>query len=318
MLIILTIISTAYASDLHLIQEQANSFKLNSFLALNNAALCSYAQDSNLSMPEPDEVGLRYTFNRHGSNFSISDPIQSMFINDTALYNTMGQKANVLEIGAGFGLCAQKVFGLYHALHANSDNENSNTLSYVGADISFEHLAVATNEIAKVNKDWLHYWKPIVSKFPFILDDQYTHIGAFHVFHFLKPEEVIPGLKAIENTLKPGGKVYILTANPQTMAYGPLVQSIYTYKKNKGKSFPGYLEDTKKIHDASVAAGLMPEGAVENKGKSIPDHFLFMDTQELADLITCHTKLKVLWNSTINTTVHTKTPKTYTGIIAEK
>src|SRR5919106_3152914 len=101
---ILSINSFIYASD-----QTINNHKINALHVLHKASLCEYARITKLCMTEPDEVGLRYTFNKHGSNFAISDPIQSSFITDTITYNNKEQKAQILEIGTGFGLCAQKV-----------------------------------------------------------------------------------------------------------------------------------------------------------------------------------------------------------------
>ena len=76
----------------------------------------------------------------------------------------------------------------------------------------------------------------------------YDRILIASVLHFMDPADIQAALTKIAAILKPGGKVYILTASPLPyLKISDAFKKDYTQKKNQGDEWPGFFTDTSRV-----------------------------------------------------------------------
>jgi len=298
--------------------------------------LLVYAQENDLRLPKynytiqqngKNVLQARSTLNHHGACFDPEDPISKSFMADIADHRARKTSTSistcVLEIGCGMGLLAKKVLAS-SAIRYDGNEPDYDNFYYVGLDLSKEHLAIATQEIAKFKKHedfFMGVWDPYEGKFPYVSfgEETFTHIGAFHVGHFWTDEECIQSLKTFESLLMPDGKAYILMGNPHTQVYGPIPSLIYDVRKFFGTEFAGYVEDVPKIAEQLATMGLVPKEQIESPTfkEQIADHYLFVTPEDLCSLVKKHTALNIVYSGTINMHQGDKI-MVHTGVIVKK
>lgn len=266
----------------------------------------AYAYEHRLRLPPYlESLHAYHNQNLYGFSFEPIDPISATFMRDILEHNKQADTA-VLEIGCGMGILAANLLALSSSNHP---------LHYVGVDLCYDTLAIATRHIFEDAPHNSAAWIPICGEFPNIaIDQKFTHIGLFYVAHFWTPAVCIESLKKIESLLAPGGTVYIYTTHPYTTAYGPLPQQLYDAHTGE---FPGYIADAPLHFDTMMRAVFNDNHQTDEaqlRAQYIP-HFLYLKAEELCAIIKKHTNLVVRHSATV-TEPCSKGYKMFAGIIA--
>lgn len=178
------------------------------------------------------------TLNRYGWIHSTGDRITQQFLEEC------GKKSSSvsLEIGAGNGA-------------ASLDALKKGAFVWVN-DLSQIHLQDFTH---RVSLEHSHNYKIVIGDFVdnIVLPHAYFDIVlAARVLHFFDPAKLERAIVKIHDTLKPGGKIFVLAATPYLKEWESFV-SEYEQRKGKGEKYPGYIENFS--HYNSHFKSLVPE-----------------------------------------------------------
>lgn len=163
------------------------------------------------------------TFNKMGYMFEDITEYEEDFIQFSKLSN-----GPVLEIAAAFGVVTLKVA--------------KKKINIVANDLEPEHLNILEK---KANASQKKFITTLPGRFPQEISfspNSFTAILASNIFHYLKGEEIIEGIKKISSWLKPKGKVYIVAGTPYTYHWQEFIPIL---KKNiqEQKPWPGYIDE---------------------------------------------------------------------------
>jgi SAM-dependent methyltransferase len=204
-----------------------------------------------LVIPHPSENGKIKTLNNMGYSDTGLEKEYEHFINLLPRDN-----GPILDIGAGFGIAS--LLALQRGLEV------------VANDIDKRHLFVLRQLTPKTLLHKLHL-NP--SKFPTNLEfekNSFSSVLMIAVIHFLRPQEIIEGLKKMSYWIKPGGCVHIVSMTP----YHHLLKKfrpVYENRIKENKKWPGIIEDPKSF---------FPEIS-----EHMPHYFNLMDEIILEDLL---------------------------------
>jgi ubiquinone/menaquinone biosynthesis C-methylase UbiE len=161
-----------------------------------------------------------------------------MCVNEGWLYSqylsSLKPGDEVLDIGCAYGDTVLKAGQKKVLIWAN--------------DIESKHLDVLKEKADQADfKNNITYRSGdfLTTDFP---EGKFDKILIASVLHFMTPKEIETTLTKIRALLKPGGKVYILTASPAPyLKMSAAFKDLYTKKKEAGDLWPGYITNAKEL-----------------------------------------------------------------------
>lgn len=163
------------------------------------------------------------TLNKMGYMFEDITEYEENFI-----HFSQQSKGPVLEIAAAFGVVTLKV----------AEKE----VNIIANDLDPEHLRILEKTATDSQRKFI---KTLSGRFPQEINfrpHSFTAILASNVFHYLKGEEIIEGIKKFYSWLKPGGKVYIVAGTPYTHHWQEFIP-IFEKNIQDQVLWPGYLDE---------------------------------------------------------------------------
>lgn len=134
----------------------------------------------------------------------------------------------VLDIGAAYGVATLPALEKGAYVIAN--------------DIDHNHLVLLKSRVPETYHQNLELRG---GKFPTEIDFPENSLSAIliaNVWHFLSGEEMIQAIELMYSWLKPGGKVFIITATPYAKVIKDFIL-IFHERKIQGEQWPGEIED---------------------------------------------------------------------------
>ncbi len=202
----------------------AANFVVNG-VELDISQAISDAELQNLTIPEEHEYRIP-TLNHYGYMFTKFDPIVERFLQrieenpNQAFFEVGGAYGNVAEIALEKGI------------------EN-----YYLNDCEERHLKSFARKLKENGKMHLFQGLHLISgKCPediVITESSFDAILVNKVLHFFTPETVDTFVQWLNDAMKPGGKVFVLTISPFYKGHEELLKD-YQKKKEEGFRFPGY------------------------------------------------------------------------------
>lgn len=102
-------------------------------------------------------------------------------------------------------------------------------------DLDQRHLFIAAQELTKelpsFNSDNVKYLEGDIKSLE--LKDQYDAILMARVLHFFSPDAVKQTVETLFNSLKPGGRIYIVAITPYVKRYQRFIPE-YEHRRGKG------------------------------------------------------------------------------------
>jgi ubiquinone/menaquinone biosynthesis C-methylase UbiE len=268
-------------------------------------------------MPDKDPLSSGYpTLNAHGFVFEPTDPMSMQFRQAITEHRTDNSETNILEIGPGYGFLAESILKYSHP---------NNNCIYTGLDLGSKHLEIATKRMqdkgifaTAIGTQWI----PEVGSFPDIEypENSFTHIIASRVIHFYTPDLFKQALRTLEKVLKPKGQAYIFTCHINiTAVFGEGIYDMYKDAKQKGKEFPGFIDDLPNVVNRLAQSGSFSKQYAEDPTfkKSLAKHMLFFTNKELCAAVMRYTRLNIVCSQTIHGYKDGKR-KSNIGIVLEK
>ncbi len=194
-----------------------------------NQALDAFYKQK-LTLPKTDKDGRSVTLNNKGA-------AAPKFDDATLSFLEFGQGKKVLEIGGAYGNV------MLEAMHRDSNTE------YHLNDLDSRHLSIAAYRLQS-KLDQRKICLEGVEHIQFIYGDitqpnwksheTYDAILIARVLHFLDPKEMNIALKNIYKSLKPGGRVFIITLTPYVNRYKSFIPE-FEKRLKAGETYPGYV-----------------------------------------------------------------------------
>ena len=169
-----------------------------------------------------NENGLEPTKNRKGGMHTLTQ-YSAWFIEGSA-----HSEKPVLDIGCAYGVATIPCL--------------ENGAKVIAVDISDEHLNILRDRTPEHLHDRL---TTVKASFPDELnfkDNSISSVLISRVFSFLKPEELIAGLKKIYRWLEPGGMVFAVNHTPYIKLFDSYINE-YESKKKNNIPWAGYISN---------------------------------------------------------------------------
>lgn len=234
-----------------------------------NQALDAFHKQK-LKLPKQDKDGRSETLNNKGA-------AAPKFDDATLAFLDFGEGKKVLEIGGAYGNV------MLEAMHRNPKT------TYHLNDLDSRHLSIAAYRLQskldqkKIKLDGVQHiqfiygditqpkWKP---------NEEYDAILIARVLHFLNPEQMDRALSNIYRSLKPGGRVFIITITPYVNRYKAFIPE-FEKRLKAGQKYPGYI---KSLHPYAN-----PEVTSEEQLQNImAEEFMFLNDKVLRRIFRKH------------------------------
>jgi SAM-dependent methyltransferase len=193
------------------------------------------------------------TINKMGYMMQESDPYRDAFIE----YAKTAQ-APLLDIGAAYGIATIAAI--------------KNGATVIANDLEPVHLEILQQEIPQYLKSQLRCYLGHFPSETSFESESLSGVLIAQVMHFLTGNDITEGLNKIYQWLKPGGKIFVVTASP----YMKMVQKnipIYEQKKALGNPWPGLIFDMHNYYSS-------------RHNNQIPNFLHFMDQDILNKVVT--------------------------------
>ena len=221
-----------------------------------------HSRHLSVTIPTPEPDGRIQTLNRNGGVAPSIDYATKQFI-------AFGKNKTVLEVGGAYGLVMSQVLKKY-----------PNTIYHIN-DLDKRHLALAANYLLnkkKINQERLENQTRFISGdfMDVILKDSYDAILISRVLHFMSPIQLSKTIDKLYDTLKPGGRVYVLAITPYVNRYKHFIPE-YEKRLLAEDPYPGYVSSLYTWLNKSVTSA-----SQQNKISDKP--FMFLDDRVLRRL----------------------------------
>jgi SAM-dependent methyltransferase len=223
---------------------------------------------SNPRMPDPEGDGCTPTLNKKGATAPKFDRITLAFLE-------FGKDKRILEIGGAYGNV------LLEAL-----THSPKTIYHLN-DLDRRHLSIAAHRLqVKIDQNKVHiqgiehvqFIYGDITKPNWQIKEPYDAILVARVLHFLNPKQLKQALSNIYRSLKPGGRVFIITTSPYVKRFQAIIPE-YEARLKKGDPYPGFVKKLRQYAN--------PELVTHEQLQNISDdHFMFLDTTALHRLFT--------------------------------
>ncbi|WP_161780943.1 class I SAM-dependent methyltransferase [Criblamydia sequanensis] len=220
------------------------------------------AECENLTIPEEHDYRIS-TLNKYGYMFTKFDPTVDRFLK--LIENNL--KQTFFEVGGAYGNVAEK------ALEKGIEK-------YYLNDCEERHLKSFARKLYKEGKTHLF---PALHLIPGRCPDEvsmpsnsFDAILVNKVLHFFSPQTIDAFVEWLNDLLKPGGKVFVLTISPFYKGHEELLKD-YQKQKEEGARFPGYCSRYETSHSGE-----------QYPSEARPASLLFMEIDTLKDLFVQH------------------------------
>lgn len=239
----------------------AANFAVNG-VELDISQAISDAEFQKLTIPEEHEYRIP-TLNHYGYMFTKFDPIVERFLQ----LIEKNPNQTFFEVGGAYGNVAEI------ALEKGIEN-------YYLNDCEERHLKSFARKLKENGKTYLYQALHLISgRCPedvVITASSFDAILVNKVLHFFTPETIDTFVQWLNDAMKPGGEVFVLTISPFYKGHAEL-QKDYQKKKEEGVRFPGYCS----MYNESNPAQKYPSVAR-------PTSLLFMELDTLKSLFLQH------------------------------
>ena len=117
----------------------------------------------------------------------------------------------------------------------------------LAVDMEQQHLDILAERILDEAKQRLCTRQGLLPGIDFE-EKRFAAIHASRVIHFLKPEDIRITLQKMYRWLQPGGMLFLISDTPYVGYWAPKA-SEYEARKAAGDSWPGYIDDVRKVFD---------------------------------------------------------------------